>query len=375
MRCTSLSFLIFIISATLLAAQGNEPVIKYAGEDNRLQARWEWAQVKSRQFEGGYWIGYSIRKQMRKNYYVGTFHSRRSDRLPILGQLIYGTYSSIHDEESDDMSVEDAARIALKLKEIDHENKMMEKEAGMLIRFDRQRNMAEFRTMTLDMEVDLRHAPLLWLGKVTEGESAEMIISLFERLPEDEGQEHALMALGFHEHTQAAAEFIARICDEGKTQDIREKAIFWLGQLQDDRWLPKLIAIAENDPDETLRHKAVFAISQIESEKSIETLSALARNDEDAELRRKALFWLAQEAQQKSVPTIVDITYNDESTEMQEYAVFVLAEINDGDTIPLLIDIAKNHPNMEVRKKAIFWLGQSGDPRAIDTITEIAQLK
>ena len=99
----------------------------------------------------------------------------------------------------------------------------------------------------------------------------------------------------------------------------------------------------------------------------------LAKTAKNKQVREKAIFWLGQLAGKKALETLTDIVFDEEKTELQEKAVFALSQLDNGEGIPKLIKAAKEHPNPQIRKKAIFWLGESGDQRALEALIEMVQ--
>ena len=88
----------------------------------------------------------------------------------------------------------------------------------------------------------------------------------------------------------------------------------------------------------------------------------------DDELRETALFWLGQAAGNAVAPDLEDIIADDdEDSDLREHAVFVLDQALTGsDTlVPTLSRIARENPHPDVRRSAMFWLSQHDDPRVV----------
>jgi hypothetical protein len=83
--------------------------------------------------------------------------------------------------------------------------------------------------------------------------------------------------------------------DGDRPEDVRESAVFWLGQLAGEKATEGLKSIVEDDDEDMeVREAAVFALSQGNSRKSTGYLMEIARNNPHPELRRNAMFWLEQ---------------------------------------------------------------------------------
>jgi HEAT repeat protein len=98
----------------------------------------------------------------------------------------------------------------------------------------------------------------------------------------------------------------------------------------------------------------------------------IAKEDRDDDIREKAVFWLGQKASAESVKTLKDIVQSPtEEDKLKEQAVFAISQLPKDKAVPILIEIAKSNKSADVRKKAMFWLGQTGDPAALKFFEDI----
>jgi len=150
---------------------------------------------------------------------------------------------------------------------------------------------------------------------------------------------------------------------ESESGDLREKAIFWLGQRRSSENTEFLRNLYHQIKDEDLREKILFSLSQQRGAGNEQWLMNIALDPkEDIELRKKALFWAGQSGIATSEVSGLYNRMGD--SEMKEQIIFVLSQRqSDRAAMDKLFDIAKNEKDAELRKKAIFWLGQSRDPR------------
>ena len=88
--------------------------------------------------------------------------------------------------------------------------------------------------------------------------------------------------------------------------------------------------------------------------------------------RRSAVFWLSQQAGDRITRELSDfVSDGDQDRELRKHAVFALSQRPRDESIPELMRIARNHRDPEIRRQAMFWLGQSNDPRAVALFEEI----
>lgn len=92
----------------------------------------------------------------------------------------------------------------------------------------------------------------------------------------------------------------------------------------------------------------------------------------EEDVRESALFWLGQEAAEEATRTLTQVLDTpDESVDIKEAAVFALSQRPADVAIPLLLDVARTAPHPEVRESAFFWLSQFDDPRVLRFFREV----
>jgi HEAT repeat protein len=164
---------------------------------------------------------------------------------------------------------------------------------------------------------------------------------------------------------------LERLAGTSYNDDIREHAVFWIGQRGGERGFRFLRDIIRGRESISLQKKAVFSMSQNKAEGATDELIAIARQHMNSTIRREAIFWLGQKAGAKAAGELRRAVDEDPDDDVREHAVFAISQLPRERSVPLLIDLARNHKSKRVREKAIFWLTQTGDPRALDLIEEI----
>jgi HEAT repeat protein len=212
-----------------------------------------------------------------------------------------------------------------------------------------------------DPDQETREQAVFWLSQVPGS------TGLLEEILKGDGDENikdkALFSLSQQNEPRAQQilrDFAGR---ENENSDLREKAIFWLGQRHGTENTEFLRGLYSRLTNEDLKEKILFSLSQQKGAGNEQWLMNIAVNPkEDIELRKKALFWAGQSGVAISEMSKLYDRMGD--SEMREQVIFVLSQRQrDPAAMDKLFDIAKNEKDPELRKKAIFWLGQSRDPR------------
>lgn len=221
-----------------------------------------------------------------------------------------------------------------------------------------------------DPDADVREQGVFWLSQVGSERAVSALDSILHSSPDPEIQKKALFALS-QIRGPRAGQILRDVAQRSDAPiEVREQAIFWLGQQHSDESAAFLRDLYARLTDEDLKDKIIFSISQMRSDENARWLLDLAQNDrEPIEMRKKALFWAGQGgADLAALTALYDRTTNEE---MKDQLIFVYSQRNEPDAVTKLIDIAQHESNGELRKKAVFWLGQSHDPRARQALLDI----
>jgi HEAT repeat protein len=223
-----------------------------------------------------------------------------------------------------------------------------------------------------DPDPKVREQAVFWLSQV-EGEQAVGALDSILRTSKDRGvQEKAVFALSQHDSPRARQALRTYAERPDLPADLREKAIFWIGQSGGSENEAFLRSLFGRLREEELRKKVLFSISQMGGSENGRWLLGVARDRAQAlEMRKQALFW----AGQSGVPLADLATLYDASDdrEMREQLLFVYSQREESAAADKLLEIAKRDPDPELRKKALFWLGQSDDPRAAKALQDIIE--
>ncbi len=203
----------------------------------------------------------------------------------------------------------------------------------------------------------------VWLEGVPAPQSIAWLRSRVSEVEADAD----ILAVTLHEAHYADAALRA-LTEAGQPEKVREKAVFWIGNMGGKAGAEELRRLLATDKDAALRKKITFALSLSKEPEALKTLLDTAKNDKDPAVRGEAVFWLAQKAGNKQA---VANAVEDPDRQVKEKAVFALSQLPNHEGVPKLIELAKSHPDAAVRKKAAFWLGQSKDPRAVEYFEQV----
>ncbi len=221
-----------------------------------------------------------------------------------------------------------------------------------------------------DPDPEVRQQAVFWLSQVDSDRTAVLLDSLLRSSTDREIQEKALFALSQHKRARAGEALRGYVQRADAPTELREQAIFWLGQRRSEETAAFLRDMYARLTEPQLREKIIFSLSQQRSADNARWLLERARDQsEDLELRKQALFW----AGQGGVPIADLVAIYDQmpDREMREQLIFVYSQRKDPAAIDKLFAIARDDPDRELRTRAIFWLGQSKDPRVAPFLSDL----
>ena len=220
-----------------------------------------------------------------------------------------------------------------------------------------------------DPDLEVREQAVFWLSQVHSDEAVSALDSILMSAEERSLQEKAIFALsqnGSDRATRILKEYVAR---PDMPTELRERAIFWLGQRRGS--LDYLTGLYEKIDNPDLKEKIIFSVSQQGGNRAGQWLLDLALDrSESIDTRKRALFWAGQ-SKELDFRKIRGLYSTLTERELREQLIFVASQRREDEAIEFLIDVARNDQDGRLRKKAIFWLGQTNNPKAVEFLMEI----
>ncbi|HEX6600570.1 MAG TPA: HEAT repeat domain-containing protein [Gemmatimonadaceae bacterium] len=170
-------------------------------------------------------------------------------------------------------------------------------------------------------------------------------------------------------HTAETENILLDAIRNDPDEDVRKRAVFWLGQVNSDRAAQALESmLASNSTSEELREQAVFALMQQNGDRGSRAVRAIAQDaSAPTSLREKAVFWLGQKRSPENAAFLRDLfarlaaTRSDANDEVAQKILFSLSQMRGEGNDRWLMDIAASQQySADVRKQAVFSAGQAG---------------
>lgn len=228
------------------------------------------------------------------------------------------------------------------------------------------------QTAKNDPDQETREQAVFWLGQVRSERAVPLLEDLLKNSNDKETKNKALFALS-QQNAPRAGQVLRDFAErDGEDEELREQAIFWLGQKRSEENATYLKTLYARVKKDALKDKIIFSLSQQRGFGNAEWIMNIALDSkESVEMRKQALFWAGQNggASTESFASLYDKMTE---PEIKEQLIFVLSQRSrDGKALEKLMEIGRGDKDKEMRSKAIFWLGQSRDPRAAKFLEDL----
>ncbi len=228
------------------------------------------------------------------------------------------------------------------------------------------------RAVREDPDHEVKEQAVFWLGQTSGDDAVTALESILQGAEDIELQKKVVFSLSQHGSSRAGRILRDIALDSRANSEVREQAIFWLGQEGSDEDVSALMELYDEIDNDELKERIIFSVSQSESDRSEDWLVDIARdNGEPMELRENAVFWLGQRHSQTAVTALASVLF-EEGPELQEKAVFALSQHGSSRAMLLLREvIGDSDMSSGTREQAIFWLGQEGSTEDVAFLMDL----
>lgn len=226
-----------------------------------------------------------------------------------------------------------------------------------------------------DPDAEVREQGIFWLGQSGGPRAAAALDSILRGSTDEKVQVRAIFALAQMNQPSAGAvlrEFAGRA---GASREVRDQAVFWLGQSGTPENAQFLQDLYRRESDVRMKERIIFSVSQMARRDQASYGQWLAGIAADARepmaLRKNAIFWAGQSG--APLAQLVQAYDRMPEQEMKEQVIFTLSQRSEREATDKLIAIARGDQNPKLRERAIFWLTQRNDPRVEAILLEILE--
>lgn len=157
-----------------------------------------------------------------------------------------------------------------------------------------------------DVDPEVRAMAVHGLAQRPSPENAALLRQLFDDVDDPEVRGQILFALTQMPDAVDGDWLLEIFSDPNEEPEIREMALFMAGQSGDvdARVLGQMY---DNTDDAELKGLILFTLTRVDSDAAFEKMLDIARNEEDSELREQAVFWIGQSGDPRAQDVLLEI--------------------------------------------------------------------
>ncbi|HEY8105978.1 MAG TPA: HEAT repeat domain-containing protein [Gemmatimonadales bacterium] len=143
-----------------------------------------------------------------------------------------------------------------------------------------------------DVSEEAREKAIFWIGQTGTPDNAAFLQTLYGRLQNEELKKKVLFSISQMDTKEGGRWLINIARNEKETAELRKQALFWAEQCEVPT--SEFAGLYSASQDHAMREQVIFVLSQRGDKEAADKLVEIAKADPDRELRKKALFWLGQ---------------------------------------------------------------------------------
>jgi HEAT repeat protein len=157
-----------------------------------------------------------------------------------------------------------------------------------------------------DVDPEVRAMAVHGLAQRPSQENAALLKQLFDDVDDAEVRGQILFALSQMPDAVDGDWLLAIFSDPSEDPEIRELALFMAGQSGnvDARVLGQMY---DDTDDTEMKGIILFTLTRVDSDAAFEKMLDIARNEEDPELREQAVFWIGQSGDPRAQDVLLEI--------------------------------------------------------------------
>jgi HEAT repeat protein len=150
-----------------------------------------------------------------------------------------------------------------------------------------------------------RERAIFWLGQSGSAENAAFLRGMFKRIKSEDLRKKVLFSLSQMGGQENGSWLLGVARDEAQGIEMRKQALFWAGQAGVP--ITQLTDLYSHVTDQAMREQLIFVYSQRDEPAALDKLIDIAKSDANQELRKRALFWIGQSQDSRAVQALQDV--------------------------------------------------------------------
>lgn len=153
---------------------------------------------------------------------------------------------------------------------------------------------------------EVREQAIFWLGQEGSSEDAAFLMDMYKEIDDRDLKEKVIFAVSQNSDRDGDEWLLSLVRDMNESVDLRKNALFWVGQ-EGDIDASELRELYNDAAEFELKEHVIFVLSQFDEVDAVDELMNIARNETNADLRDKAIFWLGQSDDERAAEFLAEL--------------------------------------------------------------------
>jgi HEAT repeat protein len=159
-----------------------------------------------------------------------------------------------------------------------------------------------------DAHPETREQAIFWLGQEGTSEDVATLMDMYRQIQSNDLKEKIIFAVSQNGERDGEEWLLDLARNPREPMDLRKNALFWVGQ-EGDIDAAELRDLYDDAAEFELKEQVIFVLSQRNERDAVDQLIAIARAERDEELRDKAIFWLGQTDDPKAAEFLAELIH------------------------------------------------------------------
>ncbi len=157
-----------------------------------------------------------------------------------------------------------------------------------------------------DTPEELQSKVIFWLGQRGDAETSEYLRRHYGRATSAKIKERIIFSMAQDDRAETARWILGVAQNEREPVDLRKQALFWAGQMKAVS-MTELGALYGRATSSEFKEQLIFVYSQRREPAALDKLLEIARTETNKDLRQKAIFWIGQSSDQRAAEFLLEL--------------------------------------------------------------------
>ena len=157
-----------------------------------------------------------------------------------------------------------------------------------------------------DTPEELQSKVIFWLGQRGDAETSEYLRRHYGRATSAKIKERIIFSMAQDDRAETARWILDIAQNEREPVDLRKQALFWAGQMKAVS-MTDLGALYGRATSPEFKEQLIFVYSQRSEPAALDKLLDIGRTETNKELRQKAIFWIGQSSDQRAAEFLLEL--------------------------------------------------------------------